>query len=181
MAIIVQHRSKCAALHRLRWRLQMSEQFSSETKNSETNKVILLCNWCRRQHSGQNDCVHQQNVMKEWAKHVHVRRSVVILRQQPTSPPLEQLWIIIILSKCKNSVWCLLSFPEYINGISCTNELELMNGLIFSEIFGGVGRRGSDYVITWYVKRNSFNGFSCLRCVMITIVNSVSKIFEFQK
>ena len=37
MAMIAEHRSKFAALHRQWWRLHMSEKFSSET-NKQTNK-----------------------------------------------------------------------------------------------------------------------------------------------
>ena len=43
MAIIAEHRSKFAALHRQCWRLQMSETFPSGTKISkQTNKKISL-------------------------------------------------------------------------------------------------------------------------------------------
>ena len=42
MAISAEHRSKFAALHLQWWRLQMSEKFSSGTKNSKqkTNKQL---------------------------------------------------------------------------------------------------------------------------------------------
>ena len=43
MAISADHRSNFAAIHRQWWRLQMSEKFSSGTKNSkQTKKHILM-------------------------------------------------------------------------------------------------------------------------------------------
>ena len=43
MAVSAEHRSKFATLHWQWWRLQMSEKFSSGTKNSkQTNKKRIL-------------------------------------------------------------------------------------------------------------------------------------------
>ena len=42
MAINAERRSKFAALHRQWWRLQISEKFSSGTKNSKQTRLNLI-------------------------------------------------------------------------------------------------------------------------------------------